>query len=117
MTAFENRGNRASARLDAPMSPAERSRIELDDARRIFHSIIEQAFRDARLDPVLNSQLLSAKKRCQQERIARAKALIWLRGNHPDFHLVCELAGYEPGYICRKAREEFGDEIHAHQTI
>lgn len=114
--------------LDAPITPGEFSdEIDPVAARRLFQSIILNAFRDACLVPPKpapgnppKSWKPSKKSKCTHEEawaryrsgrrerikrdiLARDQARAWLMGNSEDFLKFCAFAGYEHEYIQRKA--------------
>lgn len=63
--------------------------MTLSPERRMWQSVIEQAFSDAmRPDPKNQNDL-------REKRIAAN----WIRSCGPDFRLVCDLAGMDPDFL------------------
>lgn len=60
----------------------------------LWRAVITQALMDA-----------GSKSNKSEMRYNRAQAISWLSGTGPDFNTVCSLAGFEPEYVIKKARE------------
>jgi hypothetical protein len=60
----------------------------------LWRAVITQALMDA-----------ASRSRKSEARRSREDALKWLLSNGPDFEVVCDNAGFDPGYIRRRAKE------------
>lgn len=60
----------------------------------LWRAVITQALMDA-----------SSNSRKSESRRTREDALKWLLSNSSDFEAVCDNAGFDPGYIRRRAKE------------
>jgi hypothetical protein len=60
----------------------------------LWRAVITQALMDA-----------ASQSRKSEAKQSRAAALKWLLTDSPDFEAVCDNAGFEPGYVRRRAKE------------
>ena len=60
----------------------------------LWRAVITQALMDA-----------ASNSRKSEARRTRADALNWLLSNSRDFEAVCDHAGFDPGYVRRRAKE------------
>ncbi len=60
----------------------------------LWRAVITQALMDA-----------ASHSKKPEARRTRSDALAWLLGDSVDFDTVCDHAGFEPGYVRRRARE------------
>ncbi len=65
-----------------------------DHEQSIWRAVITQALMDA-----------ASQSRKSEARRSRSDALNWLLSDSRDFEVVCDNAGFDPGYIRRRARE------------
>ena len=65
-----------------------------DHEQSIWRAVITQALMDA-----------ASQSRKSEARRSRSDALNWLLSDSRDFEAVCDNAGFEPGYIRRRAKE------------
>ena len=65
----------------------------------LWRAVIYNAFDEAQARDLTDNQY-----GVRWETYAR-QSRAWLLGLGPDFKLVCEMAGYSPDYVRRKARE------------
>ncbi|MES2983925.1 MAG: hypothetical protein V4735_01910 [Pseudomonadota bacterium] len=56
---------------------------------------------------VITQALMDAASRSRKSEARRSKhdAIAWLLTDSPDFEAVCDNAGFDPGYVRRRARE------------
>lgn len=65
-----------------------------DHEQSIWRAVITQALMDA-----------ASQSRKTEAKRSRNDALNWLLSNSNDFEAVCDNAGFDPGYIRRRAKE------------
>ncbi|MBX9726621.1 MAG: hypothetical protein K2X09_05085 [Rickettsiales bacterium] len=65
-----------------------------DHEQSIWRAVITQALMDA-----------ASQSRKSEARRSRSDALQWLLSDSRDFEAVCDNAGFDPGYIRRRAKE------------
>ena len=65
-----------------------------DHEQSIWRAVITQALMDA-----------ASQSRKSEAKRSRSDALHWLLSDSHDFEVVCDNAGFDPGYIRRRAKE------------
>ncbi|MDX2095181.1 MAG: hypothetical protein SFW64_04500 [Alphaproteobacteria bacterium] len=65
-----------------------------DHEQSIWRAVITQALMDA-----------ASQSRKSEARRSRSDALNWLLSDSRDFEAVCDNAGFDPGYVRRRAKE------------
>lgn len=83
------------SRKDASSSQLEDQGAEhMCGYRGLWSAVITQALMDA-----------GSNSKKPEMKSAKAKAISWLNGDSEDFTEVCIMAGFEPDYVRKKARE------------
>jgi hypothetical protein len=73
--------------------------------QELWLAVIKRAFQDAAWKPEGTEKV----RNYMDNHNERATSRVWLRGNSPDFVLVCQFADMDPGYVRHLARKRFGD--------
>ena len=77
-----------------PPTDAETRFDPVKGEKALWQAVITQALMDARCESKKSEAI-------EQKR----QALVWLRGENPDFVLVCHNANLDPSYIRKKCKE------------
>lgn len=102
--------------LDGVRMEADRT-PEIEPETRLWVAVLRQTFADAMwADPTPGALVTAEQRRLlghggstrYESILERAKSRDWLLHCHADFIYVCEMAGFEPTYVRRKARELLG---------
>ncbi len=93
---------------ETPLPPLAKGAITIDQCRDLWRAVVQQTFREAEWE---EEEEMGARYYANHVN-ARTRALLFLQGTSPGFHMICQAAGMDPGAICRAAQKRFGNALY-----